>query len=211
MLNLPPSTDFRAFRALAWWRCLLILPLLTLLAACSTTQRVSVTTDYDKATNFQPYRTYDWFQDQPTGERDKTGTYDTFADRRLRTALEAELTRKGLTRTATNPDLKIAYDITVKTEQRADPNYAFAPGFGYGYSYWYGYRYNYGFNRFGPGFNTTQYRVGTVLVDFVDAKANELIWRGVGESVVDPGAVSEAAIQEIVAGILAKYPPEPKK
>lgn len=201
----PAARSSAVWQRLLW---LLITPFLIGLSACTTTQRVSVSTDYDKSTNFQQYRTYDWFQDQPTGERDKTGTYDTFADRRLRTALEAELTRKGFTRTATNPDLKIAYDITVKTEQRADPTTAFAPGFGYGYSYWYGYRYNYGFNRFGPGyFNTTQYRVGTILIDFVDAKANELIWRGVGESVVDPGAVSEAAIQEIVAGILAKYPP----
>ena len=182
------------------------------LAACATTPRVAVTTDYDKATNFQLYRSYDWYQEQPTGERAKTGTYDTFADRRIRAALATGLTAKGFTRSTTSPDVKIAYDITVKTEERADPATAFAPGFGYGYSYWYGYRYNYGFNRFGPGYaTTTQYRVGTIIVDFVDAKANELIWRGVGESAVDPGAVSEQAIGEIVTGILAKYPPESKK
>ncbi len=180
------------------------------LTACATTQRVTVATDYDKATDFTKYRTYDWYQEQPAGQRDGAQTYDSFADRRLRDALTTALTTKGLTRSTTRPDIKVAYDIKVKTEARADP-YAttYAPGFGYGYSYWYGYRYNYGFNRFAPNyFNTVEYRVGTVIVDFVDAKENELLWRGVGESVVDPGAVSEEAIREIVAGILAKYPPK---
>ena len=180
------------------------------LVACSTAQPVSVSTDYDKATSFASYRTYDWYQAEPTGERPAAaGTYDTFADRRIRAALERNLAAKGLTRATTAPDLKVAYDITIKPEERPDPTYAFAPGFGYGYSYWYGYRYNYGFNRFGPGaVNTTQYNVGTVIIDLVDAKANELLWRGVGESVVDPGAVTETAINEIVDGILAKYPPK---
>ncbi|MBC7449089.1 MAG: DUF4136 domain-containing protein, partial [Hymenobacteraceae bacterium] len=140
-------------------------------------------------------------------------TYDTFAGPRIRGALGGQLPAKGLTRSTRRPDLKIAYDITVKQEQQADPGYAFAPGFGYGYSSWYGYRYNYGFNRFGPGAYppVSTYNVGTVVVDFVDAKANELVWRGVGESVVDPGAVSEEAIAEIIKGILAKYPPQEKK
>lgn len=188
----------------------LILPcLLATLAGCTTTQRVSVSTDYDKGTDFSRYHTYAWYQAEPTGQR-PTPTYDTFADRRIRVALEAQLPAKGVTRATARPDLKIAYDVSVKTEQQADPTYALAPGFGYGYSYWYGYRYNYGFNRFGPGtyqpINT--YNVGTVVIDFVDAKDNELVWRGVGESVVDPGAVSEEAINEIVKGILAKYPPQ---
>lgn len=182
------------------------------LTACATSQRVNVSTDYDKATNFQQYHTYDWYQERPPNDRDGTATYDSFADRRLRTALEAQLPAKGFTRNTRNPDLRIAYDITVKTQQQADPAYAFAPGFGYGYSYWYGYRYNYGFNRFGPSYQPiTQYQVGTVVVDFVDAKDNELVWRGVGESVVDPGSVSEESIREIVTGILAKYPPPAKK
>lgn len=207
-----------------------------LLGACTTTQPVSVSTDYDKNTNFGAYRTYDWYPMEPATTRGTaeaatpggttapaTGapatatpaaaTYDTFADRRIRAALDAQLPAKGLTRaTAGKADLRIAYDISVKAEQRADPTTAFAPGFGYGYSYWYGYRYNYGFNRFGPGayqpINT--YNVGTVVVDFVDANANELVWRGVGESVVDPGSVTEESINKIVAGILAKYPPKAK-
>ncbi len=205
------------------------------LLGCTTGQRVSVTTDYDKSTDFSRYHTFDWYQTTPVAPRPSAGAearaashtvqatgattasspaaaspYDSFADRRIRAALEAQLPAKGLTHITRRPDLKIAYDITVKQEQQPDPGYAFAPGFGYGYSSWYGYRYNYGFNRFGPGAYppVSTYNVGTVVVDFVDAKANELVWRGVGESVVDPGAVSEEAIAEIIRGILAKYPPQ---
>lgn len=201
-----------SFTRLLIRRAAAVLVIAQWLTACASSQRVSVSTDYDKSTNFQQYHTYDWYQERPPNDRDGNATYDTFADRRLREALEAQLPAKGFTRATAKPDIRIAYDITVKTQQQVDPAYAFAPGFGYGYSYWYGYRYNYGFNRFGPGSQPiTQYQVGTVVVDFVDAKDNELVWRGVGESVVDPGSVSEESIREIVVGIMAKYPPPARK
>ena len=185
-------------------------PLLMLLAllwqGCTTTP-VSVSTDYDRSANFTRYTTYKWYQDEPAAGRDTTRTYNTFLDKRMRTAVEANLARKGMRLVTSNPDLMVAYDMKVVTKQQVRPDYTFAPGFGYGYGYWYGYRYNYGYSRFGRPMMIDEYQDGTVIIDFVDARDNELIWRGWGQMTVGSANASEAEINKIVGEILEKYPP----
>jgi hypothetical protein len=60
------------------------------------------------------------------------------------------------------------------------------------------------------GTDTYEYEVGTLIIDFVDAKKKELIWRGIATGVVNPNITAED-IDRIVAKIMENYPPVIKK
>jgi len=74
-------------------------------------------------------------------------------------------------------------------------------GFGWGWNPWW----------FGNGYNTSVSTTteGTLYIDLIDAKTNELVWQGMGTSnlVTRNMDKKEERIREIVSEILAKYPP----
>lgn len=53
-----------------------------------------------------------------------------------------------------------------------------------------------------------QYTEGVLNIDLVDARRRQLVWEGVGSSVINDlqTASSEQGIQNVVAAIFAKYP-----
>ena len=180
-----------------------------LLTGCSPV--VSVSTDYDRTAPFSQYRTWNWYQAAPTASRDadKFGNYDTFLDKRIKGAILSQMSAKGFNQSSTNPDILVAYDVSIERRQEVEPGFTYAPGFGWGYGYWYGYRYDYGFRRF-PNYTMVQeYNEGTVVIDIVNAKDNQLIWRGWGQARVGTAGISESEINRIVREILEKYPPKP--
>jgi len=71
-------------------------------------------------------------------------------------------------------------------------------GWGWGYPWAMGY----------GGSNVSTTTEGTLYIDIIDAKTNELIWQGMGTaSLVRNMEKKEARIKEIVSKILEKYPP----
>ncbi len=66
------------------------------------------------------------------------------------------------------------------------------------------------------GMSTTdvrEYTEGTLIIDFVDPKADQLIWRGTGQSRLSESKTPEERtenINEAVAKILAQFPPKKK-
>ncbi|MBT9395452.1 DUF4136 domain-containing protein [Hymenobacter sp. NST-14] len=171
-------------------------------SSCATTARVGVTSDFDHSVNFRAYRTWAWYPQQP---RDTEGGpaqgYESFLDKRIRKAVEMQLAQKGMQLVDANPDVFVAYSARVEDKQRAT-NGAYGP---YGYPFgWYGYGglYNRG------GAFVTDYKAGTVILDFVDASRKELAWRGQGQAQVDNQTISEAEVQRIVTSILGNYPPQ---
>jgi len=75
-------------------------------------------------------------------------------------------------------------------------------GYGYGYGFyggWPGY-------AFGP--DVIQYNEGTMKVDLIDAKRRQMVWEGVGTSIVDniQQTASDQAVQNMIASIFARYP-----
>jgi hypothetical protein len=47
------------------------------------------------------------------------------------------------------------------------------------------------------------------VLDFVDAKKKELVWRGTASGVIDPGKTAEQ-INEVITKMLENFPP-PKR
>jgi Domain of unknown function (DUF4136) len=168
--------------------------------SCATTSRVGVSADFDHSVNFRAYTTWAWYPAQPVDtEGGPAKGYESFLDKRIRTAVEQQLAQKGMSYSEKNPDVYVAYSARVEDKQRANTG-AYGP---YGYPFgWYGYGGFY--NR---GGYVTDYKAGTVILDFVDAKRKELAWRGQGQAQVDQQTISEAEVQRIVTSILGNYPP----
>lgn len=166
---------------------------------CTTASRVGVTNDFDHAVNFRAYKTWSWYPQQPTDtEGGPAKGYESFLDKRMRAAVTAEMTRKGLTEVTKAPDIYVAYSARVEDKQQVSPYYN---GLGYPYGYGYGY--------YGRGYQpVTQYKAGTVVIDIIDARRKELAWRGTGQAQVDQNTINEAETQRIVTGILGTYPPQ---
>ena len=181
-----------------------------LLMHCAPAVRVS--SDFDNSANFTQFRTYAWYH-PPGRTATDTTRYDTFLEKRIRNAIEAQLATEGFAFNATNPDVKIAFDLRIENETRLDPTarYSYAPGFGgWGYGGYMGWGYNYGYNHMPPAFMTYNYREGTLVIDMVRATDNELVWRGYGVTELTNRTVREENIRDIVTRIFQKYPPGSK-
>lgn len=166
----------------------LILPLAILLNSCSS---IKVVNDFDKEVDFGQYKTYAFHK--PTIDKVKLNDLD---KKRILHAIDHELAAKGMTKSE-NPDFIIG--IYTKEHERIDiyQNY-------YGYGWWpYYHPFGYG------GTNVSQTIEGTLFIDILDAKTNNLIWQGIGYSDIKarPMEKKEQQIKEMVEKILNTYPP----
>ncbi|HZN04282.1 MAG TPA: DUF4136 domain-containing protein [Candidatus Polarisedimenticolia bacterium] len=163
--------------------------------AAPAAQAQTVKSDYDKKADFTTYKTFTFKKgtDAPTP----------FAQERIVGAIANQLKARGLTQSET-ADLLVYTHTQVSTEQRVDTT-----GFGYG-----GYP---GWGGWGGGFATssavvTEIPIGTVIVDLVDAKTNELVWRGIASDTLLTNPTpekSEKRINKAITKLFSKYPVEP--
>ncbi|RMA57658.1 DUF4136 domain-containing protein [Ulvibacter antarcticus] len=158
-------------------------------ASCST---VRVVADYDKDANFNAYNSYAFFK--PGIDKAKISDLD---KKRILRAIDSEMSSKSMTKSET-PTLLVS--IFTKERERVD---VYNNNFGYGWGwnpYWYG---GYGGN------SVSRSTEGSLYIDLIDAKSNELVWQGVGTAnlVTNNMEKKEERIREIVQEILAEYPP----
>ncbi len=123
---------------------------------------------------------------------------NSITNRTLRTAIMRGFESRGYLRNDSNPDFAVAYYASAR--ERLDVTY-----WDYGYAWrprWWGGR-----GRAWAGPLVTVYTEGTVIIDVIDAKSRDLLWRGRGVAVVsDDEQQYLADIQETVQAILDKFP-----
>ncbi|WP_366186953.1 DUF4136 domain-containing protein [Flavobacterium ovatum] len=177
-------------------KTLKLLPLLLvfILSACSS---IHVNADYDSKADFNQYKTYAFHKNgvdkAQISELDK---------RRILRAIDAELTRKGFTKSE-NPDMLV--NIFTKEREQLNVN-QFNAGWGYGWGW--------GWNPFFMGGNTfvSSNTEGTLYIDLIDAKKKELVWEGEGVGVLTENrAKKEEQINAFVSKILEQFPPSETK
>ncbi len=162
------------------------------MAACST---LELNTDYNPGTDFSGFRTFSFME----GSKPR----DPVARRSVEYAIGMALEGKGLKNVDTGGDLLI-YGHFVADEKLQVESY------GYGTYGWYGYGW-------GGGVTTTTVRripVGTVLIDLVDGKKKELVWRGIVKDEISTTAYPEEREQKaikVAKELFAGFPPAPKK
>ena len=173
----------------------LALFVIALTAGCSS---ISINHDWDKDAPFPDYKTYAWLEIVPTMAEDARAAQqssDLFT-RRIKRTVNAQLAVKGLTPDSENPDLLVMYHTGVQQKVNVTDW-----GYRYSYDYW-----GYG----GRNIDAYEYNEGTLIIDLIDAKAKELVWRGSGTRTVDGNwspEKADAVINDAVQKIFTKYPP----
>ena len=121
--------------------------------------------------------------------------------------MDKDLAARGFTKVpGKTPDFYVVYHVT--SVQKTDVRHY--TDWGYGTAY----RSGYGFYTGWPGNPVTyaavdQYKVGALVLDFVEVRRQQLVWRGVASSVIgDKPEANAAKADEAVHLLLAKYPPQ---
>jgi len=151
---------------------------------------LTVRSTLEGGVDFSQYRTYDWASGG-TWTGDPRLDSNPFFHEYLKSAVEAQLLTKRIERTGYGTaDLLVHYHVntTQKLYMREDDDVSDAVA----------------------GARLEVYDEGTILIDFVDARTNRLVWRGWAErsidGVVDDQEWMEQTIDEAVARILDRLP-----
>jgi Domain of unknown function (DUF4136) len=162
--------------------------------------------NFDKDTNFATFKTYKWVE-----LKDSTKV-DSLREKEIKDSVDAELAKKGLTRTDSDPaDLYVGYQAGIGTEKQFTSYNTGGTGWGYGPG-WYGG----GWYGDGGGMTTGQTSTiytGQLVLDMYDSKNHDLVWRGVVSKTIDPDAKpdkQEKNLNKAVAKLLKNYPPQNK-
>lgn len=173
-------------------RRLLSIFALSIIAACGS--GINIKNDYDRTVDFRRYRRYAWLP--PATSQDPAQRVNTIVDRRIKQAVNVNLLSRGMQLVEDTPDIFVTYHMG--TQDRIDVS-----GSGYTYGSYWG----------GAGVNTYHYQQGTLILDIIDARTKELIWRGTATKTIDDNPTPEKidkTINEAVEKLLKDYPPEMK-
>ena len=177
--------------------------LLLLLGALALTgcSSISVNHDYDTQADFTAFQTFSWMErgDMEPANAQQAQQSSDLLDRRIRSAIDGELAHRGMAQvTGADADVLMVYHLG--TEEKVQ-----VTDWGYNYSSYY---WGYG----GRQIDVYQYTQGTLIIDMVDARTHNLVWRGSGTKTVDRSQKSpeqlQAAIDEAVGKIMMSYPPK---
>ena len=161
----------------------LLFTLLFLAAGSAFAQDVKY--NFDKDADFSKFKTYKWVSIKNADQVDE------LTARQLTSTIDAELAKKGLTKTdSDSADLYIGYQTAIGTEKQITA-YNTGTGWGYGPG-WGGGWYGYG----GMGMNTTTATTSTIVtgqldLDMYEAAKKQLVWRGVASKTLNPSSNPE--------------------
>jgi len=178
-------------------------------------------------TNMNGYHSFAWMPMSNTNTRGGSQV----ADATIKDAATSALSAKGLRLQQRNPDLIVSYSTMIGQGTRTYyyPNYGydgFYPGFGYpGFGFglgwggrfgrfggWggFGYRpYYYAYGEpfaYGGGVGQEHYKEGTIIIDLIDARTKQVVWRGFGVGEVHHNPQKDIEdLPKVVSGVLEQY------
>jgi hypothetical protein len=133
---------------------------------------------WDKEFDFSKVTTFKWQPPSSPSLADSNPIMHRF----IESAIETELQKAGLAETTDNPDVYVTYHGSVDTEVQLR-----STSFGYGVgSYGMG---GWGMSGYSLGSQHTttrevQTKKGTLVVDIVDSKEKQLVWRGTASGIL---------------------------
>lgn len=164
--------------------------LLFLLVSCGTVQ---VSSDYDRNADFGKYKTFAFHRQGI----DKLKLND-LDKRRMLTAISETLTAKGFSVVRDERNAEIIINLSASSKTKVVVDRGVSPWFSYG-PFWS--------NPYSS--NVRKHKEGTIVIDFVDAAKNTLVWQGIGSGLNVSNIENKAErIPTAIQEILEKYPPQ---
>ena len=177
-----------------------------ILSALTVALGASVKSDYQKSYDFGRLRTFSFRTERANNDPLATNTIEA---NRIQNALSANLQMNGFTESQDNPDFVVAfYSRTRERTQVQSGGFGFGPGFGWGYGVPFRNRWRWGY---GPNIWTTTYLQGCVMADIIDARTQELVWRGVVQDTVHGIGQSEKQANDAAKDLVKRFLKDSKK
>jgi hypothetical protein len=172
--------------------------------------KIKITVQHHQTYPFGTVRTWNWSPDG-TGEVKLATTAEADPERLrqkvdpvLVQSIERELSARGLTKNADNPDLLVNYYVLVTVGQSSQYIGQFIPS-----------TPEWGVPIVMGGTQALRaYPIGTVLIDMVAPEKKYVVWRGAAQAEVDLDKQPEerrARLDKAVHDILKQFPPKDKK
>lgn len=166
-----------------------------ILTGCSP--QIRVYSDYDPDYDLWAYSTFDWGQKVNIEEGRNPLHYNELNDKRIKLAVQEQMAAHGYQLTCDTPELIMHYHIIVD-----DQSVVTTEPLGYRYGpYWTS-----------MNTNVYSYLEGTLILDLMDTKTKNLVWRGWAVTPIDnvnPEKV-EPLIKAAVEKIFRNFPDRPK-
>ncbi|MBI4913695.1 MAG: DUF4136 domain-containing protein [Acidobacteria bacterium] len=176
--------------------------LLAVLAACIG---YSVKYDFDPGANFKSYRSFDWYAASKAAKAKSQGQASPLVDKRVRLAVEQQLVAKGYRlETQGDPDFLVTYYPVFRNRQVRTRTTVGTGGWGWHRPWGY---------RVGARFTTAEthnYREGTIILEIVDFRTDQLVWHGAAQGALtglDNPEEAQQQISQAVRDLLEKFPP----
>ena len=139
---------------------------ITIFLDIACTQSLKISYDYDKATPFTSFRTFNI----STVE----GAFNEFNQQRIRKSIRQVMTKKGYAEQAVQADLTITATGVAADRRTVTARTDFQNGGLHRYGYWAT-----------PALTTvssTHYKEGTLVIDVIESRSRKLVWQAVGTS-----------------------------
>ena len=166
-----------------------------LVTACGS--GISTNTDYDPQADFSSYSTYEWI--------DSEGAVDDITSSRVRSSVDAAMSARGFTKSSSNPDLAVSYQVP--TQQRSSFS---TINSGWGGSYRWGGGWGMGM---GMGTSTTTeqtWTVGSLILAIFSTDSQLMVWTGTATTDLDSNRTPQERqelIDSAVSKIMEDFPP----
>jgi hypothetical protein len=171
---------------LAFVRCLVFGPFL----AASGVAAQEVKLDYDPAADFTKYKTFGWSLAQEPAKNPANHV-------RITRAVEANLATRGVTKATDGaPDLYLTYSGKVGEKVKVTGKSAG--------SYWEP-------SNLRTTVDVGKVKAGTLILEMTDARAKDVVWRGVATTIGIRPDLMEEEITAAVKKLLEGYPPTKAK
>jgi hypothetical protein len=180
-------------------RLTLVVVALVLVGAAALAQDVK--TDFDKNANFGAFKTF--------AVKIGTSWNNSISEKRVTDEVTQTLTEKGWTKTDANPDALVLLHGATEKQKSLNTFYSGTGGYG-----GYGYRGWGGMGGMGMGTATTttsEYLVGTLVVDIFDAKSKALLFRGTAsDELSDKQEKNIKKLDKATSKMFKDFPPRSK-
>ncbi len=182
------------------WR-LALAAVFFVIAPGAIAQKIKV--DSTPGFDFTSYKRYQW-RTHPVFEK-KPALADTYqvGIQLVKIAVNRNLIKRGLQSVEASPDFYITFFLTAEQEQDVD---VISSGGGYGWGGWYGWS-----SYYYPSWTetvVTNYISGMLVLDFVDAKTNELVWRAYCSGEIRDWGNRDKVVNKAVEKALKRFPPK---
>jgi hypothetical protein len=178
--------------------------MLAVLVATGCSSKMEISTNYMPADvqAISGYKTYSWL---PLPRAGDARINNEFVAEHVVPEVDRILAEKGFQKDTTGTaEFKVGYIVTVQdiTDVKSVNTY-------------YGYEYGYD-GASGPGYTKTydtSYEKGSLIIDMIDIKSEQLIWRGTAQAKANPDAdpnKRQQRLEEAVQKILKEFPPKPE-